>query len=172
MDKTPSSCAVDKYMSKISKVLACTKKFKIVVLVAEVWCVNFFFFFFAVLCAWIKMHNIKRPELFRVTFKFSTSLFLASTAAITFNYISLFFRFRPQFWTCDCIFSLCQIDIENTSSDIISLKHCLECVFSGWSRWMCLSEMTLKTLLYCWQYVVDDDKIFEMFSLYLSLNEL
>ena len=49
MDKTPSSCAVDKYMSKISKVLACTKKFKIVVLVAEVWCVNFFFFFFAVL---------------------------------------------------------------------------------------------------------------------------
>ena len=44
MDKTPSSCAVDKYMRKISKVLACTKKFKIVVLVAEVWCVNFFFF--------------------------------------------------------------------------------------------------------------------------------
>ena len=26
MDKTASSCAVDKYMSKISKVLACTKK--------------------------------------------------------------------------------------------------------------------------------------------------
>ena len=44
MDKTPSSCAVDKYMRKISKVLACTKKFKIVVLVAEVWWVNFFFF--------------------------------------------------------------------------------------------------------------------------------
>ena len=28
-------------------------------------------------------------------------------------------------------YSRCQIDIENTSSDIISLKHCLECVFSG-----------------------------------------
>ena len=44
MEKTPSSCAVDKYMSKISKILTCTKKFKIIVLVAEVWCVNFFFF--------------------------------------------------------------------------------------------------------------------------------
>ena len=52
MDKTPSSCAVDKYMSKISKVLACTKKFKIVVLVAEVCCVNFFFlqFYHSTMC--------------------------------------------------------------------------------------------------------------------------
>ena len=46
MEKTPSSCAVNKYMSKISKILTCTKKFKIIVLVAEVWCVNFFFSFF------------------------------------------------------------------------------------------------------------------------------
>ena len=45
MEKTPSSSAVDKYMSKISKILTCTKKFKIIVLVAEVWCVNYFFFF-------------------------------------------------------------------------------------------------------------------------------
>ena len=63
-----------------------------------------------------KMHNIKRPELFRVTFKFSTSLLLASTAAITFNYISVFFRFRPQFWTCDSIFSRCQIDVDECAS--------------------------------------------------------
>ena len=43
------------------------------------------------------MHNIKRPELFRVTFKFSTSLLLASTAAITFNYTLLFsFVFGPS----------------------------------------------------------------------------
>ena len=47
MDKTPSSFAVDKYMSKIKKnILTRTKKFKIIVLVAEVWCVNFFFSFF------------------------------------------------------------------------------------------------------------------------------
>ena len=43
------------------------------------------------------MHNIKRPELFRVTFTFSiTSLLLASTVAVTFNYISLFFAFGPR----------------------------------------------------------------------------
>ena len=35
MDTTPGSCAVDKYMSKISKTLMCTKKFKIIVLLAE-----------------------------------------------------------------------------------------------------------------------------------------
>ena len=47
MDKTPSSFAVDKYMSKILKnILTRTKKFKIIVLVAEVWYVNFFFSFF------------------------------------------------------------------------------------------------------------------------------
>ena len=51
MDKTPCSCAVDKYKSKISKVLACTKKFKIVVLVAEVWYVCVFCSFIALLCA-------------------------------------------------------------------------------------------------------------------------
>ena len=45
MDTTPSSCAVDKYMSKISKILTCIKKLKIIVLVAEEWCVNLFFFF-------------------------------------------------------------------------------------------------------------------------------
>ena len=44
-------------------------------------------------------------------------------------YVAFFFRFRPQFRNCDCIFSRCQIDIENTSGDIISLKHCLECAF-------------------------------------------
>ena len=32
---------------------------------------------------------------------------------------------------CLSNYSRYQIDIENTSSDIISLKHCLECVFSG-----------------------------------------
>ena len=45
MDTTSSSCAVDKYMSKISKMLTCTKKIKIIVLVAEEWCVIISFFF-------------------------------------------------------------------------------------------------------------------------------
>ena len=64
MDTTPGSCAVDKYTSKISKILMCTKKFKIIVLIPEEWCVNFFFCsFLALLCTWIKMHSIKRPEL-------------------------------------------------------------------------------------------------------------
>ena len=94
MDKTPSSCAVDKYMRKISKVLACTKKFK---KLPKYGVLTFSFCsFITLLCAWIKMHNIKRPDLFRVIFKFSTSLFLASTAAITFNYISLVFAFGPS----------------------------------------------------------------------------
>ena len=93
MDKTPSPCAVDKYTSKISKTLTCTRKFKIIVLVPEVWWLNFLlffvFFFFGsfltLLCAWIKMHNIKRPDLLRVPLKFSTTLLLASTAAMTFS---------------------------------------------------------------------------------------
>ena len=43
---------------------------------------------------------------------------------------------------------------------------------------MCLSKMTLyEIMLYCWQYSIrrsddEDDKIFEMFSICLSLNEL
>ena len=47
MDTTSSSCAVDKYMSKISKMLTCTKKLKIIVLVAEEWCVIIFFSVFS-----------------------------------------------------------------------------------------------------------------------------
>ena len=71
--------------------------FVVVVLVVVVCCCFFLQFSHFIMCLNIKMHNIKRPE-FRVTFKFSNSSLKASTAAITFIYILLFFLFRPQFW--------------------------------------------------------------------------
>ena len=77
------------------------------------------------------MHNIKRPELFRVTFKFSTSLLLVSTAVITFNYISVFFfAFGPSSGLVTVVLVGARLIFENASSDIITLKHCLEYVFS------------------------------------------
>ena len=102
MEKTPSSCAVDKYMSKSSKILTCSKKFKIIVLVAEVWCVNYFFLavfsLYLNMCLNIKMHNIKRPELFRVTFKFCEHQFtLGFHRCYYFQLqISFFFAFGPS----------------------------------------------------------------------------
>ena len=80
------------------------------------------------------MQNIKRPELFRVTFTFSiTSLFLASTVAVTFNYISLFFALGPSSGLVTAFLVDARLILKTPaeSSDIISLKHCLECVFSG-----------------------------------------